>query len=265
MKSFRRTLILSMFALMLFAGAAFAASYDITTDWHYDSWDGVGDIRLTSGTTVTGFGVSGHGGGSVGYAVLSMPDQAYIQVDYSNLNLGSVDSTDGAGLTLMFGWSADAPDDNGASGPEGDDIYTIGVSRGAMYTGTGTQSGYAITDWNDKDNTGGPKGSIEESAATSGTLRVEKNGGVFKFFYRSDGNDLTLLGTYDSSGDYPSGLGAYLMVGIEASNDLFSSFSMDIGNFQTNVSPNPTPIPGAAWLLGTGVLGLFGLRKKFQS
>ena len=30
------------------------------------------------------------------------------------------------------------------------------------------------------------------------------------------------------------------------------------------VSTNATPIPGAVWLLGTGVLGLFGLRRKLR-
>lgn len=30
----------------------------------------------------------------------------------------------------------------------------------------------------------------------------------------------------------------------------------------TNISSTNTPIPGAAWLLGSGVLGLFGLKRK---
>ncbi len=32
----------------------------------------------------------------------------------------------------------------------------------------------------------------------------------------------------------------------------------------TVVDANPVPIPGAAWLLGSGLLGLAGLRKRFQ-
>jgi hypothetical protein len=31
-----------------------------------------------------------------------------------------------------------------------------------------------------------------------------------------------------------------------------------------NVSMVPTPIPGAAWLLGTGLVGLVGLKRRFQ-
>lgn len=32
----------------------------------------------------------------------------------------------------------------------------------------------------------------------------------------------------------------------------------------TIIDANPVPIPGAAWLLGSGLLGLAGLRKRFQ-
>jgi hypothetical protein len=31
------------------------------------------------------------------------------------------------------------------------------------------------------------------------------------------------------------------------------------------IAAAPTPIPGAAWLLGTGVLGLFGLRRRLRN
>ena len=31
-----------------------------------------------------------------------------------------------------------------------------------------------------------------------------------------------------------------------------------------NVSMNPVPIPGAIWLLGSGLIGLVGLKRKFQ-
>ncbi len=39
----------------------------------------------------------------------------------------------------------------------------------------------------------------------------------------------------------------------------FSSYSFTSADL---LAASPTPIPGAIWLLGTGVLGLFGLRKK---
>jgi hypothetical protein len=32
----------------------------------------------------------------------------------------------------------------------------------------------------------------------------------------------------------------------------------------TIIDANPVPIPGAAWLLGSGLLGLLGVRRRFQ-
>jgi hypothetical protein len=34
------------------------------------------------------------------------------------------------------------------------------------------------------------------------------------------------------------------------------------GNFGANIDVTPTPIPAAAWLLGSGLLGLVGIRRK---
>jgi hypothetical protein len=35
-----------------------------------------------------------------------------------------------------------------------------------------------------------------------------------------------------------------------------------IGNFGANIDVTPTPVPAAAWLLGSGLLGLAGIRRK---
>ncbi len=51
---------------------------------------------------------------------------------------------------------------------------------------------------------------------------------------------------------------------ISDTQELYSSAKI-VGISSVNpFEPVATPIPGAVWLLGTGVLGLFGLRKKFQ-
>ena len=34
--------------------------------------------------------------------------------------------------------------------------------------------------------------------------------------------------------------------------------------FKTYIEPAPVPIPGAAWLLGSGLIGIFGIRRKFK-
>ena len=36
----------------------------------------------------------------------------------------------------------------------------------------------------------------------------------------------------------------------------------DVGNLYTTMTPNVVPIPGAVWLLGSGLLGLVGIRRR---
>ncbi|OEU61200.1 MAG: hypothetical protein BA867_04470 [Desulfobacterales bacterium S5133MH16] len=36
----------------------------------------------------------------------------------------------------------------------------------------------------------------------------------------------------------------------------------DVGNLYTTIAPNVVPIPGAVWLLGSGLLGLVGIRRR---
>jgi hypothetical protein len=48
----------------------------------------------------------------------------------------------------------------------------------------------------------------------------------------------------------------------------YSGFSVnltDLGEGNFRVSLTPTPIPGALWLLGSGIIGLVGIRRKFMS
>ena len=48
----------------------------------------------------------------------------------------------------------------------------------------------------------------------------------------------------------------------------YSGFSVnlaDLGGGNFRVSLTPTPIPGALWLLGSGIIGVVGLRRKFMS
>jgi len=37
-----------------------------------------------------------------------------------------------------------------------------------------------------------------------------------------------------------------------------------VGGFGANIDVTPTPIPAAAWLLGSGLLGLFGFKRKYN-
>lgn len=59
-------------------------------------------------------------------------------------------------------------------------------------------------------------------------------------------------GAYWTSGDFISdSYQATMRIGID-----------DIGNLYTTMTPNVVPIPGAVWLLGSGLLGLVGIRRR---
>ena len=86
---------------------------------------------------------------------------------------------------------------------------------------------------------GGYAGTISLSGYLDGTLVNE----VSMTFAEGVWNTLTLSGgLYDSV--------------ILDSDDLFYLFVVD------NLTINPVPIPGALWLLGSGLVGLVGMRKR---
>jgi hypothetical protein len=65
------------------------------------------------------------------------------------------------------------------------------------------------------------------------------------------------LGIWSISDPYSGGTGAVI-------EQFLASVSIDASGDETTTisSPNATPIPAAAYLLGSGLLGLFGLRRK---
>jgi hypothetical protein len=75
--------------------------------------------------------------------------------------------------------------------------------------------------------------------------------------------------------DYQSG--AYLGGASTYDKETFASLGMEVGTYTwswgagntadsfTLVVGNPVPIPAAAWLLGSGLIGLFGLKRRFKS
>jgi hypothetical protein len=61
----------------------------------------------------------------------------------------------------------------------------------------------------------------------------------------------------------------YVFPGLKATaltTELQFGFRNDLGWFHLDdISANQVPIPGAVWLLGSGLVGLAGLRRKFKS
>jgi hypothetical protein len=66
------------------------------------------------------------------------------------------------------------------------------------------------------------------------------------------------------------GLSAMIVDGLELVSADYShwgfvgmSYTERGWTYSASETSAPTPIPGAVWLLGTGIMGLFGLRRKF--
>ena len=82
---------------------------------------------------------------------------------------------------------------------------------------------------------------------------------------------------YDSISGYTGEFTLVHMFGSDALENLritgeidftLSSLSGDMylesGSLEIILNPNPVPIPGAVWLLGTGILGIAGIRRKLK-
>ena len=91
-------------------------------------------------------------------------------------------------------------------------------------------------------------------------LKMDRTYAMFEFIFQVTGGDLMPY-----FGDRPAGvilsLGDF---GNYATNPLFASdFNMNSGNMVSDTGP-VVPIPGAVWLLGSGLIGLVGLRRKLK-
>ena len=72
----------------------------------------------------------------------------------------------------------------------------------------------------------------------------------------------------DIPGDCPVSYTQYQFTEVASSSSTVIEFGLrnDPGYiYMDDISVNPVPIPGAVWLLGSGLVGLAGLRRKFKS
>ena len=77
------------------------------------------------------------------------------------------------------------------------------------------------------------------------------------------GYDVILIGdTYYSYGYYFP-IGAFSATGTYATYNVGTTAD-NIAILKVSQSGAPVPIPAAVWLLGSGLIGLFGLRRRFQ-
>ncbi len=94
---------------------------------------------------------------------------------------------------------------------------------------------------------------------TDGGAKAEAGDGGAPGFFTTN-NTLVLAGVV-SYGDPSSGQTRFTQVAALRS---FIDGEVGSGIVQWGVPANPVPIPGAVWLLGSGLLGLIGIRRRFK-
>lgn len=110
-------------------------------------------------------------------------------------------------------------------------------------------------------------GSITVYEATYGRSGYYEYANVFGSI---DGSNWTLLGAIDNQNvDADGGFtldftGIFSFLKIEDTTALMQGTLGDGFDIDA-VKASPTPIPGAAWLLGSGLIGLVGLRRRFNA
>ena len=242
---------------------------------HYDDWGiPMGGTTLQFGPNgePNGFAVAAgptdEAGGQLGYAIMqpgvSAQDLNFTaQISYSNLFLVQ------GHFGLKMGWNLAGQPLNAQTDGNGAGIGVYAASYHDFANPAATLQGFATAYYNENTNTGGPivggnQVPFPPSNDFSGSLKLEKVGlQLTTYWAGSDGVfnllDVLDLGALGLAGDY-------ITIGFTAGADANGFASVSFSDFQaTPAPPSATPIPGAVWLLGSGLAGLVGLRKKYRS
>ena len=86
--------------------------------------------------------------------------------------------------------------------------------------------------------------------------------------FQAKWDDTVMFAQTDIPGDYPVNYTQYQFTMV--ASDTFTEIEFGLRNdpewiYLDDISVNQVPIPGAVWLLGSGLVGLAGLRRKFKS
>lgn len=107
---------------------------------------------------------------------------------------------------------------------------------------------------------GGPSiTSIDAEFKISATYIFDSTKGVWTFQNNQTGE---YVATIEGSGKNING-SPFTISGIIWEDYGDHTHSGHFINFQLTYGPSPVPIPGAVWLLGTGLLGLFSLKRRW--
>lgn len=241
-------------------------------------WDvGWNDMATVSGGTVTNF-ISGSGA------------LQYVKIEQANIDFLDYDFFDGNIYPLSYSWGVDATGDQGQH-------FFDGVIRNSWYTDTVPE--LQAADWNgsngilttdtyewlvnnySRDGSGNPTTLKNSWIRGTGSSFVYDSAGGFTADMVSDGvwywytvstPDSPMSGwnkdwdwSWDTNGDFSDYYGRYMTGNFRLVGQFVDVNGLPTFNEATlQYEVNAVPIPAAVWLLGTGLLGLLGIRRKIR-
>ena len=156
----------------------------------------------------------------------------------------------------------------------------VGVTDGVGLLCCAPSEGTYFAAFNGGNST--PDGSISQTFATTAGIEyliafdfgkggVAPGTAALQAVVQGQGGFTRSLDVFDSTGAQPGLYDRYLLSYLADSTSATITFldrSNATNNFDTlldNITINPVPIPAAAWLFGTALIGLIGLGKRRQS
>ncbi len=188
----------------------------------------------------------------------------FIYIDDFNSGTGLFDQTslygaanpayaEGTGMTGAYGWVGRWKDTPNNPSPGDTGVVYIGVSGVSLDWSTYDDVSQVF--WNDNDDIW--SGGLWVTTAFDG--RVETHIDIL-----GDGDGVVPGVSSTVTLDISALTGPITGYGV-AIDALFGGAAQPSTGDQFHMSSSPVPLPAAAWLLGSGLVGLLGLRRRFKS
>lgn len=247
---------LMVLAFTLVATSALASTDYTTMGYTFQSENGGSGLTFDSSTgAASGFSVES-GDSTLGYVLTGDVDSLDFSAQISFSNYSATNGNFG----LEMGWNTYGNTDAQLYNTNAD----VTILRGT-YDGFGDV--FATSSSMDLSDSGGSEVDTVldyvENETTSGTLKLVKSGMTLSTYWAAGDGEFTLLKEVDLT-TISASLGEFLTISFIGQTNEGGEVEVSFSDFD-GPTPSATPIPGAAWLLGTGLAGLVGLRKKYRA
>ena len=246
-----KVLILAVAAMVFTTPVAMADTFykSMGDSFHYDEWPSPAPsllIKQDSNDNVIGF-LGVEGAGVFMSNRVSLSTAQFVSIDFSNFAAVGSESSFGLEISWFDG---------------NDDWDNFGIYRAK----TNEFEGFVVGYWDESEEAGTYGSDLPQdwgfgdaqalSSVTEGSLKMNYTGSYLELSYKElDDTQWTLLYTLNLS-KISFGEGDEIAVGFTG-----EGANVDFANY----SAAATPIPGAIWLLGSGMVGLVGLRRKMKA